>query len=253
MQRHAGREVALAGVVVDESDAEMELQIRTIDVRPAPDEAAGFRPIGGQHSAAVAQKIWESPASLNQEWNREADQPGSFGAQICSVVAMVLKVVADPRRIADDLDPVTLQLLGRPDPRDHQQLRRAEGAAGHNDLAPRIEQLLRVAAANDHAARPPAFERDAARLSVRKDRQIRQRRGLQIGSCGIVSASILLEQLVGPDALLAHAVEIGVALKSRLNGRLDESVDRRIAVAEIADVKRPGDAMPGVRAADRKS
>ena len=106
---------------------------------------------------------------------------------------MVLKVVADPGRIADDLDPEAPQVLGLSDPRDHQQLRRAEGAAGHDDLASCGEPLLCAAAANDDVGRPPAFECDAACLNIGKYRKIPQGCGLQIGPRGIVSATIPLE------------------------------------------------------------
>ncbi len=62
MQRHAGGEVELAVVIVDDADAEVELQVRPVEVGPALDEAARLGRVGGQEAAPVARKLDELPA-----------------------------------------------------------------------------------------------------------------------------------------------------------------------------------------------
>jgi hypothetical protein len=48
---------------------------------------------------------------------------------------VVLQVLADAREIVDDLDPQLRQLVGGADARQEQEVRRADGAAGEQDLA----------------------------------------------------------------------------------------------------------------------
>src|SRR5208282_2111973 len=147
---------------------------------------------------------------------------------------MVVKIRSDLGRIHDDVYSEALEMLCRPDPRDHEELRRSEGAAADDDLTPRVKPLLHSGATNNDADRLSALEQDAARLGFGKDREVRGGRRLQIRPCGVVSTAILLKQLVGPDALLRAAIEIRIARESRLDCGLDEGLDRRIAVAEIA-------------------
>src|SRR5271166_1952089 len=162
---------------------------------------------------------------------------------------MIVKIRSDLGRIDDDVDSEALEMLSRPDPRDHEELRRSEGAAADDYLTPRVKPLLDSGATNDDADRLSALEQDAPRLGFGKDREVRRGRRLQIRPCGVVSTAILLKHLIGADALLRGAIEIRIAPESRLDCGLDEGFDRRIAVAEIADVKRSADAMPRVRAA----
>ncbi len=60
----------------------------------------------------------------------------------------VLQVHADAGQIDASGDAVRAQVRGRTDPRQHQQLRRVEGSAAQDDLAPRVHlaRLARVRA-----------------------------------------------------------------------------------------------------------
>jgi hypothetical protein len=55
---------------------------------------------------------------------------------------MIVKIRSDLGRIHDDVDSEALEMLSRPDPRDHEELRRSEGAAADDYLTPRVKQLL---------------------------------------------------------------------------------------------------------------
>ena len=143
MQRHAGGEVELAVVIVDDADAEVELQVRPVDVGPAPDEAAGLRGVGGEQAACRgAGNSRGRPAPRGSIGKREAEQARPLGAEVGDIVAMVLKIGADFWRVVHDLDaeapsgarpdrsPDTIRSCGEP-----------KAPPDDDDLAPRVEPL----------------------------------------------------------------------------------------------------------------
>jgi hypothetical protein len=67
---------------------------------------------------------------------------------------MVVQVRADTGQVRNDLDTEAPQLIGRPDPGQHQQLRRTDGARGEHDLPPTVcdERLVPDAVLDSPAA-----------------------------------------------------------------------------------------------------
>src|SRR5208282_5690204 len=104
--------------------------------------------------------------TLRQDWRCDPEQTRSLGAQIRDIVAVVLKVQTDLRRIVDKVDSEPFQLLAGADSRDHQELRRSEGAAANNDLAARIKPPLGAAGTIGDADCAPSFEQNSPRLTI---------------------------------------------------------------------------------------
>ena len=94
----------LAIVIVDDPDAEMQLQVRSIDIGPAPDESAGFGGVGGQQPPPMAEVTCKGADALRHQGQCDPEQAWSVGAQICYIVAMILKILADLGRIDEDAD-----------------------------------------------------------------------------------------------------------------------------------------------------
>ena len=129
--------------------------------------------------------------------------------------AVVLQVVAD-RQVLADLDPVELEVLRRPDAREHQQHGRLVGAGREDHLALGSD-LLDLAVAGDlDPDGAGALEQDPQRHRVGEHVQVRPLLGrMQEGGGGRAAAPVPLRELEAPDALLAGAVEVGVELVAR--------------------------------------
>src|SRR5271166_5241034 len=124
----------------------------------------------------MAEVSRERAHTLRQRWHCDPEQARSLGAQICDIVAMVLKIQADLGRIVDEVDSEAFQALGGADPRDHQELRRSEGAATNHDLAARVKPPLGAAETIGDADGAPSLEQNAPRLTVGKHLEIGGRR-----------------------------------------------------------------------------
>jgi len=57
---------------------------------------------------------------------------------------VVLEVLADTRQVVDDLDAEGAELVGRPDTRQEQELRRVDGAAAEDDLAVGVRDVRAI-------------------------------------------------------------------------------------------------------------
>ena len=68
---------------------------------------------------------------------------------------MVLQVPADARQLVPDLDPMLLEVPGRADPRQHQEVRRADRPCRQDHLA-----------AHAHPLGRPAFEEGDTRAAA---------------------------------------------------------------------------------------
>ena len=96
-------------------------------------------------------------------------------------------------------------MLGVADPRQLQDMRRADGAAGEDDLADRIDPLDRAAAREFDRDRALAVEHDAVHQRTGDDRQVLtlQRRA-QIGARGTL-APTAAAGLLDPSDIVAGA------------------------------------------------
>ena len=231
-------------MVVDDANAEMELQVGPVDIRAASYEAARLRRVGCQEAGSATEETGDLCGPGGEHRQGEAEEAGTFGDQVGDIVAMVLQIGPDVGGVLHHLDAETLQRLARADARHHQKLRRTKGAGGKDHLAPGVKPRLASAAQEGDAGGAPALEQDAPHLAIGIDGEVRRRRGLQISPGGVVAAAVLLEQLIDADALLDRTVEVVVARKAGLDRGRDESLDRGIAMGEIADMQRPADAVP---------
>ena len=119
---------------------EMELDVGRL-LRPvAPPEAAGLDDVGGDRPLAE-QRVFQAghrlPALLLVAV--DAVRPVEFGDDVD--IHVIVQVLADARQVVHHLDAVLAEMLGRADARQHQQLRRADGAGGDDDFALGPQQL----------------------------------------------------------------------------------------------------------------
>src|SRR5262249_62129453 len=85
---------------------------------------------------------------------------------------MVLQVLADPRESLVHANTDPLQMLRGADPRQLQDMRRANGATGKDDLTGCIRPLDRAAARELDRDRPFAVEHDAVHQRIGHDGQV---------------------------------------------------------------------------------
>ena len=84
---------------------------------------------------------------------------------------MVLQIGAD-RQVDDRRDAEFAQVIGRPDARQHQQLRRIERAAAEDHLAPRLGMVRMSVLDEIDAGRRRAAEHDLCRLGAGLDGEV---------------------------------------------------------------------------------
>ena len=58
----------------------------------------------------------------------------ALGAEDHGREQVVVQVLADPGQVCDDVDPERAQVICRPDPREQEELRRADRPSAHDDL-----------------------------------------------------------------------------------------------------------------------
>jgi hypothetical protein len=149
---------------------------------------------GGEPRAAPHER--EGLRNRRRQWPRPPQQPLEQVARLLGVsqrlsrdlpdarrIWVVLEIRAHPGRVDGDVEPVLAQVLGGPNPREHQQVRGGEGARREHDLAIRLGDVLAPAAvAVAHAGGAPARELDPARLGSGHDLEVLARaHGAQVG------------------------------------------------------------------------
>src|SRR6185295_14969806 len=127
-----------------------------------------------RHRAAALQQIFERDAGLAAhragkliESQRIADLVDQAELQV------ILQVLADAGRLPDDIDTETAEPFAAADPRQLQQLRRADGAGGENDLAARSDHPVLTADADLDADGTAILHEHALGLRAQDDSQIR--------------------------------------------------------------------------------
>ncbi len=170
-----------------------------------------------------------------QEAGGEADRLGPGGA-LDGDVEMVGKIAADLGRVVDRGDAHRLQMVAGADAGEHQEMRRADGAGGEDDLATVGQR--QVAGGEADAGGAAVGEEDAPDLLVGEDRQVRAvTDGVEEGASGREAAAVLLRDLVETDALSRVGVEIGGGGVPALGPGCDEGAGERVYQPEVADGK----------------
>jgi len=227
---------AVAAVVVDHRRDEMQLDVGAIVFgQRRAQEGAAFGDVAGAGTASAAQEVVEG-------------QPKLIGAVVAGApglvlqgahVEMVLQVGAHAAARHHGVDPVPAQLGLRPDARQHQQLRRVDGAPAQDHFArgPMAERRAPLRAGHADGALP--VEEEALDHRTGAHGQVRSRPcRIEVGHCGGTACAVALGDLVQADAELRCAVEVVVARQACLLGGFDEDLRKLIDIAQVRDRQR---------------
>src|SRR5258708_15758077 len=142
---------------------------------------------------------------------------------------MILQVLTDALAIEHDRYAVRAQLRPRPNPGQHQQLRRLDGPGGQHNTMTGVQVLqLRTDATGD-ATGAAFIDENASDLSVGDDGQIfSPLRGAQISIGGAFTPAVARGQLIVPGTLLACTIEILIARDAAVFRRGDNGLAHAI-------------------------
>ena len=208
------------------------------------------QPVARAHKAAVLADVGgQRPLALHplgevRVVERVLERDLVLAEEVHARGRMVGQVHADLGRLGDERDLQQLELIGPPDPREGQELRRVVGAAAHDHFAlgAPLEQLAR--ALGDHAGRARAVEGHPVHLRVGLDRQVRPVLDrVQVGDRCARPAPVALGDLVPAEAVLLAVVEVVVGGQAHRVGGLEERLAHHAARPRVADRQRPAGAM----------
>src|SRR4051794_3723450 len=109
MAGEAGAPVTLATVVVDHRHAEMQLDVRHLEVRPGLQEAAAFGKIRRHRPAAFAPVLADGAPYPRQALERYSGEVRIVGAVAENEIRMILQVLADAGQMMHGRDAVPRQ------------------------------------------------------------------------------------------------------------------------------------------------
>ena len=142
-------------------------------------------------------------------------------------------------------------MLGRPQPRQHQELRRAVHAAGHDHLVlgARLHETVGSAVLDADAA--AVLDQQPRRVRRGGDRQVLALLCAgQVGPRARPAPRAVDRGLVVADAFLVGAVEVGIVGNARLDGGVVHRLGERRLPGMVGDLERPAGAVELVAAAD---
>ena len=149
---------------------------------------------------------------------------------------VVLQVLADARELVRHLDAERLQHRARPDARELQDLRRADGAGRQDHLARRLERAPLPVLAHDQPRHALAVEHQPLDHGVRLDRQIAPvQHGAQEALGGVPADARLLVDVEVAAALVVAAIEILDLGDAGFRRRVAEGVQDLPADARLLD------------------
>src|SRR5262245_23187619 len=103
-------------------------------------------------------------------------------------------------------------MLAGPDPREHQQLRRAIDATRNHDLAAAARGLQPLRRAKLDTHRAPVLDQESCRVRLGRDNEVLPvARGLEIGGRRAPAPAAADRALVVANALLGRAIEVVIA------------------------------------------
>src|SRR5882672_214800 len=149
---------------------------------------------------------------------------------------MVLEIFADSRRLPDDIDAEAAQPFAAADPRQFQQMGRADGAGGEDDLAARRNCRVPAVDAYFRADGAAVFQQHALGLGAQDDSQIGpSARRAQEGLGRVDAHAAPLVDLKIADAQIVAAVEIADAGNADGHGGVAHGVEDRPMQALFLD------------------
>ncbi len=180
----------------------MDLEVGPGEPAAGPEEATGLDDVGGQRAAALVAQ--ERYILLGQCF----DERLGVGQEHQSDRRVVLQVLAD-RQVYPRHDPVRLELVGDPDPGQHQDLRGVVGAGAQDHLALGAQLRQHVGALELHADGALAVEQDPRAQRVGDHGQVGALHGgMQVGHRGAAAHPGTLGELVVTHTALLRPVEV---------------------------------------------
>ncbi|MND87725.1 hypothetical protein D3C80_797330 [compost metagenome] len=163
---------------------------------------------------------------------------------------MVLQVAPYTRQFMDHLDTVLLQYLARADAGKLQQLRRLQCASAEQYFLARPGGDWLAGPLIGHPDRALTTHQHLAGLGVSlNDQVLAGPIRLQIGLGRRATPAVASCQLKVTCALLAGAIEIGIARNADFLGTTDEGIDQLVGLAQIRDMQGATAAVIGAFAA----
>ena len=165
---------------------------------------------------------------------------------------MILQVAADTGKVEQRPDADRVQVIGRSDARQHQELWRVDGAARQDDLAAAARDLVLALVTVAHAHRHVLVEDDALDLRVGDHVHVvpvARDGGMQVGARRAPALPVLLGDLVVADAFLDRAVEVRHALVTGLFAGREERIVDLERIGLVGDVEQAAGTVKLVAAA----
>ena len=202
-------------------------------------EAAALGGVGGQRAAALGRPQREVLLGERVlEAHRLLEHPGEAGRRV------VLEAEPDAGDLGHGGHLQQRQLVGAPDSRQPQDLRRQVGARRDDDLAlgAELEHLAQPRAG--HPDRAGAVEQHAVHVHVGLDGEVRAVHDrVQVGDRRAAAAAVARGQLVPAHAVLAGPVEVLAGRQAARGRGVEEGLREAGARQRVRHAQRPADAV----------
>jgi hypothetical protein len=201
MQGEAMTAQTIAAVIIKLRRHEVQLYVRTrIGGQMRAHERARLGDVADTRPGACEQ-IAQGDGQLLQSVEVVRDRTGALGES--AEVEMILEIAAHFFEVGNDRDLQCMQVVSRPDAREHEKMRRGNGTGRDNDVALGVGNVSDTAAQVFDARCTPATEENPSCKAACAYLQIRtMSRGMQIGDSGAAATTIPLRHLVEARSLL---------------------------------------------------
>ena len=232
--------VLLSRMVIDETDDEVQLDVRRGERAIGLEEASGLREIRRHHAVPVAFVASRLGGETAEPLEGVSQQVRAARPIAEREIGMVLQVPPDAWQMMRDSDPGLAQRRAVADARTHQDRRRAERTRREDDFAPRPHRFALSADPDDSGGRASILDDEMIDRCAGKDRKVLSRLHMRMdeGARGAAALAVDLRDLVEPAAFLSFAVEIVGDRQLRLARRIEEVPLKRIVGAQFRDVER---------------